>query len=452
MRRVAGGLGPLVLGDGVLDGELVQATAPRPSWSSRALSGAHRSAQTRQSGWRGSRRCRSNGKSSFSSTPLRHTRVRTGLLSVTCASVCRRLSRDARATARGAYRCRACTVDASWVAVARSAGTYGAGHRRQLRDRAGTPRWNWPRTAPQVVLACRNAGAGRAGRATGSGPRCPARRSACAAGPGLAGLGGARSAEGWDGPLDLLINNAGVMAPPRLARDRRRLRAAVRHQPPGALRADRPAAAGAAGGARRGRVVTVSSIAHRGGTGGRAARPTRGPGYQPQRGLRELQAGQPAVRAGVAAPGRAAAACADLGGRASRGVGAPACSPSREGMGANPVVRRGRPVFVPGAAPVGGGRRAADAVRGDRGRARLATPARSGCGEMRGPIGPARHAAGSRRTRSWPRRLWDRQRGTHRGALRLAVAPSADRLGSARMSRCRPTPSSSSTTGRSTRS
>ncbi len=43
------------------------------------------------------------------------------------------------------------------------------------------------------------------------------------------------------GGLDLLINNAGVMAPPRRA-DGRRLRAAARHQPPRPLRADRAAA------------------------------------------------------------------------------------------------------------------------------------------------------------------------------------------------------------------
>ncbi len=41
--------------------------------------------------------------------------------------------------------------------------------------------------------------------------------------------------------LDGLVNNAGVMAPPR-ERDRRRLRVAARHEPPGPLRADWTAA------------------------------------------------------------------------------------------------------------------------------------------------------------------------------------------------------------------
>ena len=46
----------------------------------------------------------------------------------------------------------------------------------------------------------------------------------------------------WEGDVDVLINNAGVMAIAR-APDRRRLRAADRHEPPRALRADQPAAA-----------------------------------------------------------------------------------------------------------------------------------------------------------------------------------------------------------------
>ena len=66
-------------------------------------------------------------------------------------------------------------------------------------------------------------------------------------------------AEQWDGPLDLLINNAGVMAPPQAAHDRRRLRAAVRHEPPGPLRPHRPAAARAA----RGRGAAGSSRCRR---------------------------------------------------------------------------------------------------------------------------------------------------------------------------------------------
>ena len=51
-------------------------------------------------------------------------------------------------------------------------------------------------------------------------------------------------------PLDLLINNAGIMAVPGAPGDRRRVRADVRDQPPRALRADRAPAAGPAGRAR----------------------------------------------------------------------------------------------------------------------------------------------------------------------------------------------------------
>ena len=80
--------------------------------------------------------------------------------------------------------------------------------------------------------------------------------------------------------VDLLVNNAGVMMPPR-ERDRRRLRASVRHQPPRPLRAHRAPARRARGRARTSRVVTVSSLEHRPGqarlrrpaVGARATRP-----------------------------------------------------------------------------------------------------------------------------------------------------------------------------------
>ena len=59
----------------------------------------------------------------------------------------------------------------------------------------------------------------------------------------LADLDSVRAfADDWTDPIDLLINNAGVMAVP-LSRTARGLRAAVRHQPPGPLRPDQPAAA-----------------------------------------------------------------------------------------------------------------------------------------------------------------------------------------------------------------
>ena len=88
--------------------------------------------------------------------------------------------------------------------------------------------------------------------------------------------------EGYDGPLHLLVNNAGVMAPPRRARHRERLRAAVRHEPPRALRAHRPVAARAAGGRRSRAWSPSSSIAHHGGTADVLDGNAVGP-YRPQR-------------------------------------------------------------------------------------------------------------------------------------------------------------------------
>ncbi len=58
----------------------------------------------------------------------------------------------------------------------------------------------------------------------------------------LASLASVREfAAAWEGDLDLLINNAGIMVPP-LRAHRGRLRAAARHQPPRPLRPDQPAA------------------------------------------------------------------------------------------------------------------------------------------------------------------------------------------------------------------
>ena len=80
----------------------------------------------------------------------------------------------------------------------------------------------------------------------------------------LADLASVRSfAAGWDGPLDLLVDNAGVMAPPyRLTADGFELQLGTNHLGHFALTglllpalADRPGA----------RVVVVSSLAHRGG-------------------------------------------------------------------------------------------------------------------------------------------------------------------------------------------
>jgi NAD(P)-dependent dehydrogenase (short-subunit alcohol dehydrogenase family) len=103
-------------------------------------------------------------------------------------------------------------------------------------------------------------------------------------------------AEEWDGPLHLLVNNAGVMAPPELRKteDGFELQFGTNHLGHFALTGrllpallstasgsagSGSAASGSAGGVR---VVTVSSLLHRGGQPG----PLRGepdPGYSPQR-------------------------------------------------------------------------------------------------------------------------------------------------------------------------
>jgi NAD(P)-dependent dehydrogenase (short-subunit alcohol dehydrogenase family) len=113
-----------------------------------------------------------------------------------------------------------------------------------------------------VVLACRDAGRGAAALA-----------EVLAAVPGaavsvgsldLADLASVRAfADSWAGPLDLLVNNAGVMAtPPRLTADGFELQLGTNHLGHFALTglllpwlADRDGA----------RVVTVSSLAHRSG-------------------------------------------------------------------------------------------------------------------------------------------------------------------------------------------
>ena len=99
------------------------------------------------------------------------------------------------------------------------------------------------RKGATVVLACRNLQKGQAAladvRAAGG--------EAELAELDLADLASVRAfAAARTEPVDLLVNNAGIMAPPR-GDDRRRLRAAVRHQPPRPLRAHRPPARPAPG-------------------------------------------------------------------------------------------------------------------------------------------------------------------------------------------------------------
>ena len=111
---------------------------------------------------------------------------------------------------------------------------------------ATTPRSRSAAPGRTTILACRDPGRGEEAlarmRADAPGRRLRAARSWT----WRAWTRSARSPRGAPERVDLLINNAGVMAPPR-ARDRRRLRAAVRHQPPRPLRAHRAAARPARG-------------------------------------------------------------------------------------------------------------------------------------------------------------------------------------------------------------
>ena len=193
--------------------------------------------------------------------------------------------------------------------------------RRPRRDRgAGLPQRRVRRSGSRQSLA---------GSPRGRSPR-----------PGLARLGPRVRRARWEGPLDLLVNNAGVMTPPRLPRDRGRLRAAVRHQPPRAPRAHRPAAPGAAG------------RPHAPGGHGLLDRPpprrrVRAQGnpeasYRAAAGLRQQQAGEPALRPRAPASGprrrlaahldrRAPGRLGDRPGRARRTGWAPtrSCAASR---------------------------------------------------------------------------------------------------------------------------
>ena len=107
---------------------------------------------------------------------------------------------------------------------------------RPHRDRHRRQQWHRTRRRPSarregraVVLAVRNTDKGHAAAAQMTGTTEVRRLD-------LASLGSINEfAAGWDGEIDLLINNAGIMIPPQIA-DRRRLRAAVRNQPPRPLR------------------------------------------------------------------------------------------------------------------------------------------------------------------------------------------------------------------------
>ncbi len=170
-------------------------------------------------------------------------------------------------------------------------------------------------------------------------------------------------AEGWTGPLGLLVNNAGVMTPPRwtATADGHELQFGTNHLGhfaltglllPHLLEAPAP------------RVVTVSSIAHR-------------------RGGRDVVEGNPQGRYSAdKAYGNSKLAnllfAIELQRRAAAGrlrAHVDGCAPrrlgdqprdQRAGSRLDPRRHQGGPADPQGALPVGAGRRAADAVRRDR--------------------------------------------------------------------------------------
>ena len=193
-------------------------------------------------------------------------------------------------------------------------------------------------------------------------------------------------AEGWTGPLDLLVNNAGVMAPPKPARtvDGYELQFGTNHLGhfvltglllPSLL------------GAPAGRVVTVASIAHFGGTE-RVVEGNTGPDYNPQTTysnskLANLMFALELHRQ-LTARGLPVTSVA-----AHPGVSATGLVADPAGMGANPLLRVVAPVFLTMFTQ--------SAAAGARATLYAATEGAPGSytgprrfGETRGPIGPAR--------------------------------------------------------------
>jgi NAD(P)-dependent dehydrogenase (short-subunit alcohol dehydrogenase family) len=234
----------------------------------------------------------------------------------------------------------------------------------------------------RVVLACRNVEAGNAAadRMRGTGDVSVRQLD-------VASMASVREfGEAWDGPLELLINNAGVMAPPKLARtvdgfERQFGTNHLGHFVLTGLLLPRLVESG------RGRVVTVASIAHHGGTEA-VLEGNVGEAYNGQKTYsnsklanllfamelhRELTARGMPVTATAAHPG----------------VSSTGLVGDRQGMGANPVMRTIAPVFVKLFTQ--------SAAAGARASLYAATEAEPGSytgpqvfGETRGPIGPAK--------------------------------------------------------------
>lgn len=247
-----------------------------------------------------------------------------------------------------------------------------------------------------VVLACRNAEAGRSAADTMAGSTRVEELD-------LASQESVRRfAEGWEGPLDLLINNAGVMNPPRYREtvDGHELMFGTNHLGhfaltgrllPALLQAKNP------------RVVTVSSVAHHGGDARvLAANPSDGYVAEPYYGNSKLAN----LLFALELYRRATAAGSPLVSTAAHpGVSATSLVASPDGMGANPFIRATAPFFMPVLFQ--------SAAKGANPVLYAATAAEPGSytgpqwmRETRGPIGPAKLSKHAR-DEGLARDLWD---------------------------------------------
>jgi len=190
----------------------------------------------------------------------------------------------------------------------------------------------------EVVLACRNTEAGREAAKKFKGV-CSVEELDLASQTSIHAF-----AERYDGALDLLINNAGVMTPPkyRATPEGHELQFGTNHLGhfaltglllPALLKSETP------------RVVTVASVAHhRGDESVLEANPEAT--YEPQRAygnskLANLLFASELHRRSEAAGSKLVSTAAHPGVSATNLVASP------EGMGANPIVRRTAPFFMP---------------------------------------------------------------------------------------------------------
>jgi NAD(P)-dependent dehydrogenase (short-subunit alcohol dehydrogenase family) len=257
------------------------------------------------------------------------------------------------------------------------------------------------RRGAHVRLACRNpesgARAAEAIRAEVPGARLSVLQLDLASLASVAAL-----ADAWQGPLDLLVNNAGVMAPPawRSTADGFELQFGTNHLGHFALTGRLLPALLAAPAAR---VVTVSSLRHRAGTAA-VLQGNQRQGYRPQAAygnskLANLLFGLELQRRAVEHGTRLTSTVAHPGVSATNLMLAP------DGMGANPIMRQGgrllgRLLFQPPAAGALPSLYAASAA------APGSYSGPGGPGELRGRPGPARiQPAG--RDRQLAAQLWD---------------------------------------------